>query len=224
MCIRDSDHPNVVKLIECTFSSKPGHHRHYLVEEFVDGRDLKDVLLPGKPWPLKDAATFFSAVCDGLSALKDKEIVHRDIKPENVRVRPDSTPVLIDFGLARHLNLPDLTQTVLGAAIGTPLYFAPEQFDGTKYDIDHRTDLFALGILLYEALTGEHPFYHSSMTTLAQLRQAVCESNVHLTRPSFLALDSKWRTLLGRLLEKDRSKRPAHAAQVGTIFRKLGGV
>lgn len=130
--LQSLDHPNVVKLIEYTFSSKPGQQRHYLIEEFISGRDLKEILLPGRPWTLGNAGTFFAAVCDGLSALKNKEIVHRDIKPENIRVRPDGTPVLIDFGLARHLNLPDLTLTVLGAAIGTPLYFAPEQFDGTS--------------------------------------------------------------------------------------------
>jgi len=223
LALQSLDHPNVVKLIEYTFSSRPGHHRHYLIEEFVDGRDLKDILLPGHPWTSMEAAKTFAAVCDGLMALKNKEIVHRDIKPENIRVRPDGTPVIIDFGLARHLGLPDLTLTILGAAIGTPLYFAPEQFDGTKYDIDHRTDLFALGILIYEALTGEPPFYHHSMTTRAQLRQAVCESNVHLTRALFLGLAPRWKVLLGRLLEKDRSRRPLDAAQVATILRKLGG-
>jgi|ERR1035441_335280 serine/threonine-protein kinase len=217
------NHPNVVKLIEYTFSSKSGKQLHYVVEEFVDGKDLKDILLPGQPWTPSEVSAFFGAVCDGLSALKDRGIVHRDIKPENIRVRPNGMPVLIDFGLARLLNLPDITQTALGAAIGTPLYFAPEQFDGTKYDIDHRTDLFALGILLYEALTGERPFYRSSMTTQAQLRQSVCESDVHLARDSFVKLDPKWKILVARLLEKDRSKRPAHAGQVGTILRKLGG-
>jgi serine/threonine-protein kinase len=218
------NHPNVVKLIEYTFSSKPGQWRHYIVEEFIEGRDLQDILIPGKPWPIKTAAKFFSMLCDGFFAMKDKEIVHRDIKPANIRVRPDGTPVIIDFGLARHLTLPDLTQTAEGAAIGTPIYFAPEQFDGTKHDIDYRTDLFALGILLYEALTGEPPFYNAKMTTRAQLRQAVCESTVHLTKPSFLALDEKWKILLSRLLEKERAKRPSDARQVGTILKKLGGL
>src|ERR1700680_4833426 len=162
-------HPNVVKLIEYTFSSKPGQQRHYMVEEFIEGEDLQNILIPGKPWPIKDVALFFSALCDGLFALKEKDIVHRDIKPANIRVRPSRDPVIIDFGLARLLALPDLTLTIEGAAIGTPRYFAPEQFDGTKYDIDHRTDLFALGILIYEALTGESPFYNSKMTSRAQL-------------------------------------------------------
>ncbi len=214
---------NVVKLIEYTFSSKPGQQRHYLVEEFIDGRDLKNILIAGHPWVPVEAANFFAALCDGLLSLKNKEIVHRDLKPENIRVRPNGMPVIIDFGLARHLNLPDLTLTAMGAALGTPKYFAPEQFDGTKHDIDHRTDLFAFGILLYEALTGESPFWNSTMTTRAQLRQAVCESNVHLARPAFLALDVRLRTLLGRLLEKERAKRPSDPGQVAMILRRIGG-
>lgn len=216
------NHPNVVKLIEYTFSSKPGQQRHYIVEEFIDGEDLQKTLILGKPWPVKTAAQFFATLCEGLFAMKEKGIVHRDIKPANIRVRPNGSPVIIDFGLARHLTLPDLTQTVDGAAIGTPRYFAPEQFDGTKHDIDHRTDLFAVGILLYEALTGESPFYSPKMTTRAQFRQAVCETTVHLSRASFQALDPKWKILLTRLLEKERAKRPSDAGQVGAMLKKLG--
>ena len=222
--LQDITHPNVVKLIEYTFSSKAGSQRHYIVEEFIEGEDLSAKLIPGKPWSSKAVAEFFSLLCDGLFAMKEKEIVHRDLKPANIRVRPNGAPVIIDFGLARHLKLPDLTLTVAGAAIGTPRYFAPEQFEGTKHDIDHRTDLFALGILIYEALTGESPFYHSGMTTVAQLRQAVCESTVHLTKTSFKALDPKWKILVTRLLEKERAKRPADARQVGAVLRKLGGI
>jgi serine/threonine protein kinase len=221
--LQNLDHVNVVRLIEYTFSSRPGQQRHYMIEEFIEGQDLKDILQPGHAWDLRRVAEFFSVLCDGLSALKQKDIVHRDIKPENIRVRPSGAPVIVDFGLARHLTLSDLTSTVQGAAIGTPLYFAPEQFDGTKHDVDHRTDLFALGILIYEAATGEAPFYHPSMTTYAQLRNAVCETNVHLSKPAFMALDGRWKTLLTRLLEKERAKRPCDAAQVGAILRRLGG-
>ena len=165
---------------------------------------------------------FFAQLCDGLSALRAKGIVHRDIKPQNIRVRPDGTPVIIDFGLARHLGLPDLTHTLQGARIGTPGYFAPEQFDGNKRDIDHRTDLFAVGILLYEATTGEAPFIDSTVHTVAQLRDAVCNRDDHLKRPAFTALDPGLRVLIGKLLEKQRAKRPADAAQVATILRRIG--
>jgi serine/threonine-protein kinase len=217
------DHPNVVKLKEYTFSSRAGQQRHYIVEEFVDGQDLADHLPLGQRWDLAAASHFFAALCDGLAALKQKAIVHRDLKPHNIRVRPGGIPVIIDFGLARHLTLPALTQTVDGAGFGTPAYFAPEQFEGTKHDIDHRTDLFALGIVLYEAVTGESPFLKPTMTR-AQLQEAVCRDDSHLSRPSFRALDSSLRTLLGKLLEKERVNRPADAAQVAAILRKLGGL
>jgi serine/threonine-protein kinase len=222
--LQSIDNASVVKLVEYTFSSKPGNWRHYIVEEFIEGQDLQDILVVGKPWPIKAVADFITKVCDGLNALREKEIVHRDLKPANIRVRTDGSPTIIDFGLARHLALPDLTQTAAGAGIGTPIYFAPEQFEGTKHDIDHRTDLFALGIMMYEALTGELPFFNAGITTRAQLQQAVCHSADHLTKASFLQLDPKWRTLLSRLLEQERAKRPADAAQVAKILRKLGGI
>ena len=216
------DHPNVVRLYEYTFSSKPGQQRHFIVEEFVDGSDLADKMKLGQPWAIQEAIQFFAKVCDGLAALRERGIVHRDIKPQNVRVRPDGDPVIIDFGLARHLGLPDLTKTFQGAQIGTPAYFAPEQFDGTKHDIDHRTDLFAVGILLYVATTGEQPFIDSTVHTVAQLRDAVCDRDDHLKRPRFLALDGKLRILIGKLLEKQRAKRPTDPAQIAAILRKVG--
>jgi serine/threonine-protein kinase len=130
----------MVKLVEYTFSSKPGDLRHYVVEEFIEGQDLQDIIVTGKKWPIKAVAEFFSSICDGLTALREKEIIHRDLKPANIRVRPDGRPVIIDFGLARHLALPDLTQTAFGAGIGTPKYFAPEQIRGnkTRYRPSHR--------------------------------------------------------------------------------------
>lgn len=222
LAMQTIEHPNVVRLREYTFSSKPGQQRHFIIEEFVDGSDLADKLTRGQPWPLNEAMQFFAGLCDGLAALRAKGIVHRDIKPQNIRVRPDGTPVIIDFGLARHLGLPDLTKTLQGARIGTPAYFAPEQFDGNKHDIDHRTDLFAVGILLYEATTGEAPFIDSTVHTVAQLRDAVCDRDDHLKRPKFVALDPGPRVLIGKLLEKQRAKRPADAAQVAMILRKIG--
>jgi serine/threonine-protein kinase len=223
LALQRLDHPNVARLREYTFSSKPNQQRHYMVEEFVDGVDLSQELQLPNRWPAKRAADFFAMLCDGLAALESQSIVHRDIKPANIRVRPDGSPVIIDFGLARHLNLPALTKTAHGAQIGTPMYFAPEQFDGTHKDIDHRTDLFAVGILLYEALTGERPFYKDNITWL-ELRNAVCDSNGHLVRAVFVGLDSKLKILITKLLDKERANRPVSAAQVAGILRKIGGL
>ena len=148
--LQQINHPNVVKLYEYTFSSTPGSVRHYLIEESIEGNDLADELQTA-PWePARIYATF-AELADGLTALEEIDVVHRDLKPQNVRIRTDGRPVIIDFGLARHLNLSDLTRTDEGAELGTPLYFAPEQFLGTKRDIDRRTDLFAFGVMLFQA-------------------------------------------------------------------------
>jgi eukaryotic-like serine/threonine-protein kinase len=217
-------HSNVVKLREYTFTSSPGKQRHYVVEEFVAGDDLTAHLHPGKAWPDDRAVQFFAALCDGLAALKDQGVVHRDLKPSNIRVRADGSPVIIDFGLARHLQLVALTKTSQGAQIGTPLYFAPEQFVGTKHDIDHRTDLFAVGVLLYEALVGQHPFLRPTMTSLSELQDSVCNSQEFLQVPAFQQLPKSWRLLIGRLLDKERARRPTDAAQVARLIRKIGGM
>lgn len=213
-------HPNVVRLVEYTFSSRPGSLRHFMIEEFIAGADLSDSLIEGQKWERLRAADFFFALFNGLDALDQKNIVHRDLKPSNIRVRPNGEPVIIDFGLARHLDLPALTRTCDGAAFGTLPYFAPEQFAGTKYDIDPRTDLFAAGILIYQALVGRPPFWRRGMTW-QELSDAVCTLDDYKNAAEFTALPDKWRLLITRLMEKNRADRPRHAAQVAAILRKI---
>jgi len=215
-------HSNVARLREYVFETKDGDVLHYVVEEFVHGHDLAFHLRENDQWSLDRARAFFIACCSGLTALHDRNIVHRDLKPSNIRVRPDDTPVIVDLGVARHLDLPDITSTEEGAAWGTPAYFAPEQFSGTKYDIDRRTDLFTLGILLYQALVGTHPFYKPGMTRL-QLREAICDRDDHRGDSRFEALPAGWRVIVSRLLEKERARRPFSAAQVAVILGKIGG-
>jgi len=221
LALQSINHPNVARLKEYTFSSSQGHERHYLVEEFVAGRDLSEDLQPGHQWSKSDAATFFAQLCDGLAALRKAELVHRDLKPSNIRIRPDNSPVIIDFGLVRCLALTDLTSTSEGAAIGTPAYFAPEQWRGTKHDIDHRTDLFALGILLYQAIIGAHPFLHEGMSR-QDLHEAVCTSEECFAVQEFITLPKQWKLIISRLLEKERARRPHDAAQVANMLRSIG--
>jgi eukaryotic-like serine/threonine-protein kinase len=213
-------HPNVAALKEYTFSSKQGIQRHHIVEEFVEGVDLTDILTSKAPMPAAEVATLFSGIGRGIEVLHGAGIVHRDLKPSNVRIRANGEPVVIDLGLARHLDLPDLTKTSEGARIGTPLYFAPEQFAGTKHDIDHRTDLFAFGVLLFQASVGKHPFFPNQSNL--PLSQAVCESVDHQSDLDFLALPQGWQLLIGRLLEKSRARRPQNAGQVVKMIEKLG--
>jgi serine/threonine protein kinase len=223
LALQSISHPNVVRLREYTYSSTPTSLRHFMIEDFVEGTDLADRLVNSARLARPETSTLFSEVCDGLGALREANIVHRDMKPTNIRVRPGGSPVIIDFGLARHLDRVALTNTSEGAAIGTPMYFAPEQFTGTKHDIDHRTDLFAVGVLIYQALVGKHPFWASGMSR-QQLCDAVCSSTTHLSDVQFVAIPHEWKLLIGRLLEKERARRPQSANQVATILRKIGNV
>jgi serine/threonine protein kinase len=215
-------HRNVARLQEYTFRSKDGMPVRYMVEEFVEGRDLAEILVDGESWEVPRAAKFFAQVARGLDALRENSVVHRDLKPNNIRVRDSDEPVIIDFGLARHLTLPDLTNTTDGAGIGTPCYFAPEQCEGTKRDIDHRTDVFAFGVLLYQAVVGHHPFRAQGMN-INDLCRRICSSEEHLSDPAFTALPKQWQVLLVKLLEKSRSKRLASAGLAADLLDSMEG-
>ena len=213
------NHPNIVRLKEYTYSSRPGNVLHYMVEEFIDGDDLTDLLGPEKKWSPEKSASFFLDFFEGLSELKKVNIVHRDLKPSNIRVRKDGKPAIIDFGLARHLDLSDLTRTEDGAAIGTPKYFAPEQFNGTKHDIDHRTDLYAAGLLMFETLVGLHPYWTPGIS-IEELRQHAIVSTDFLQHPDLQKQPANIKMLVKRLLEKERVNRPHEARVALTILSK----
>jgi eukaryotic-like serine/threonine-protein kinase len=223
LAMQNIRHPNVVRLIEYEFRVREGAPRHYLVEEFVAGADLSASLVAGQAWPFDRIVQMFQPLCNGLEQLRVQGIVHRDLKPSNIRVRPQGHPVIIDFGLARHLDLSSLTNTGDGAQLGTPKYFAPEQFTGTKRDIDHRTDLYALGVLMYEAAVGCHPSLTSQMTTMDELSHAVCSLESYTNRQEFEALPEGLRSLIRKLLAKERSRRPASAGLVASLLARLGG-
>lgn len=214
------DHPNIVGFREYTFSVTRETQRHYIIEDYIAGDDLSAHL--GEPWEGERTILFFIDFFSGLSALEAHKIVHRDLKPSNIRVRSsDTSPVIIDLGLARHLELSSLTTTSDGAAIGTPAYFSPEQFQGTKHDIDHRTDLFAAGILMYEAAVGSHPFLSPGVGP-DKLKERVCgDYSSHLKSSRFKHLPDGLRLLITRLLERPRARRPSSASQVVDILASI---
>ncbi len=215
-------HPNVVKLAGYLRELKPGRSDHYMIEEFIEGIDLEEELSDNLRWSGSYISEFFSQLCDGLAELHKHKIVHRDLKPANILMRSeDFSPVIIDFGLARLLSKPALTKTEQGAALGTPLYFAPEQWEGSKHDIDHRTDLFAVGLMLYKALTGEHAFFVENQE-LSELQEAVCKSQAFEDNATFKSRGGKWQLITKKLLEKERGRRPNSAEKVAQILRSLG--
>lgn len=217
--LRAVAHPNVVEFVEYVYSVKRDHDRHYIVETFIPGTDLTQRLTA--PWNLAEIQSIFGQLLGGLNALAGAGITHRDLKPSNIRLRPDGTPVIIDFGLARHATTLDITRTSDGAQIGTPLYFAPEQFQGTKHDIDSRTDLFAIGVLMFQAATGLHPFAKQPLRGIDQLKHAVCRSDAQFDEVAFCELPQMLQLLLRKLLAKAPEHRPNSPANAAAILARV---
>jgi predicted Ser/Thr protein kinase len=146
-------HPNIVTVHD--FGQADG--LFYFLMEFVDGMSLRQLLNTAKITP-KEALAIVPQICDALQYAHDKGIVHRDIKPENILLAKDGTVKIADFGLAKLVGLEakDLTITSARDMIGTPHYMAPEQIEHPQ-DVDHRADIYSLGVVFYQMLTGELP-------------------------------------------------------------------
>jgi serine/threonine-protein kinase len=143
-------HPNIVTIHEVG----EDHGRYFIAMEFLDGQTLRDRLSTVGALPVNEAVAVTTALCDALEYAHQHAVIHRDIKPENVHLLPGGRVKLTDFGIARITNEAQLT--VAGQVFGTPSYMSPEQVIGKE--IDPRSDLFSLGVLLYEMLTGRKPF------------------------------------------------------------------
>jgi nucleotide-binding universal stress UspA family protein len=137
------------------FVASGDFEKPYIVMEYVTGRSLKG-LLEKTPLPPEDVAAIGAKVAFALHDIHRQHVIHLDLKPSNVILREDGEAVLIDFGLSRHDQLPDLVGEEFGGAVGTGPYIAPEQVRGDRSD--PRSDIFALGVILYFLATGERPF------------------------------------------------------------------
>ena len=157
-------HPGIVEVIETGLFKG----RAYILMEYLEGKTLRDILNKGK-LPLKEATEIFLQVLDAISFAHSNGIVHRDLKPENIFILDDGRVKITDFGIARFV---DKTVTETGGIIGTPAYLAPEQINGEPGD--EKSDIFSLGCVFYEMLTGESPFLKDNVpsTLFAILNEA----------------------------------------------------
>jgi serine/threonine-protein kinase len=130
--------------------------RPYIVMEFLQGQTLRHILRSVPQLPVADALSIASRICEALEYLHQQNIIHRDLKPENIMICDDGSIRIMDFGIAKAAGLRRLTFTGFSAAMGTPDYMAPEQVKGKRGDA--RTDLYSLGAMLYEMVTGAVPF------------------------------------------------------------------
>jgi serine/threonine-protein kinase len=206
------EHPNVAAAKDF---GRIDDRSYYLALEFVEGRSLRQVLHEQKPFDAKRALRIIRQVAEALSAAHAQEIVHRDLKPENIMLQNDSTPdefvKVLDFGLAK-LEVEDEPEssvdaptelTKSGSVFGTPTYMSPEQASGKP--VDQRSDLYSLGIVLYEMLCGEAPFKGEAIVV-------VLTKHLHEAPPPLPPwIDPRLSALVLRLLEKHPDARPQSA-------------
>lgn len=139
----------------------------YLVTGLIDGQSMREIVRTSAPMPPEEAISLIRKIADGLAHCHDHEIIHRDLKPENILITSDGQPIIIDFGLALTKGAHRVTYANLSAAAGTPDYMAPEQIEGHRGD--QRTDIYALGVMLFELLTGNPPYTgDNNMVIMAQ--------------------------------------------------------
>jgi serine/threonine protein kinase/tetratricopeptide (TPR) repeat protein len=148
-------HRNVIRIFDLGVSG----NIKFITMDFVEGRDLKSVLTEQRKLSAGKACDIIRQICLGLEAAHTEGVVHRDLKPQNIMLDSQGRVYLMDFGLARSMELVGMTRT--GAMLGTPAYMSPEQAKGEK--VDARTDLFSLGIIFYELVTGTLPYQAESM-------------------------------------------------------------
>ena len=174
------DHPNICHVHEV---GQTDDGRAFIVMQYVEGDTLSAVLRRG-PMPVRDALALGAQVAEALAVAHKRGIVHRDLKPHNVIVTPSGRPKLLDFGLAKLVHASAVTpdanvqsaHTLVGVVKGTPAYMSPEQVQ--QRPIDGRSDLFALGALLFECLTGRRAFDGASSSDLFEIGRASCRERV----------------------------------------------
>jgi len=228
MATAQFEHPHVASAIDYGTLPEGGA---YFVMQLVRGRSLRGLIAGGKRLAWRRACEIMAQVADALSAAKAAGIIHRDLKPDNILVerREDGSDLVkvLDFGIAhvtpREMSAPIGTQahvglTRVGTVMGTPGYMAPEQAVGDK--IDHRTDLYALGVVLWESIAGRELWDGPDLTSVVtrQMTEAVPRLREIADDPS---LPAELDELLQRLTARAAAERPEHAAEVRDALRRL---
>ena len=182
-----------------------------MLEEYIDGSTLRHYLNQYKFLPLSKGLNLLENLLITAKELEKNKLVHRDIKPENIMIKDNEEFYLLDFGIARQLDKPSLTATHAHFGPHTPGYAAPEQFRNIKKEIDIRADLFSIGVVVYEALSGKHPFIRDSSHPLDILKQTETITPLHFT-----IIGDSQKQLMGFisiLMDKFFSRRPKTATQ-----------
>lgn len=203
------NHPNIVTVYDIGKTESAC----YMAMEYIEGAELRTLLLPGKPLPVPRALAIAAQVAEGLAYAHERGVVHRDIKPANIMVPESGAVKITDFGIARMRSSNVQTQT--GMMMGSPKYMSPEQVIGKR--ADHRADIFSLGVILYEMLTGAAPFTGESVNAVMyQIVNFVPPSPSAINPAAPSALDA----IVARMLAKALEERFQSAAEIARGLRE----
>lgn len=183
----------------------------YVIEEKINGTELRRLLNNGFRFSLQGAVSFLEQGLYFITCMEKKGIVHRDIKPENIIRTEEGSYFFLDFGIARIVGANSLTRTEALMGPHTPGYSAPEQFNNLKTEIDSRADIFSLGVVTYECITGINPFREGSSSALEVLQKTETITPVRYTIEG--DTQSQFMALLGTMMGKYPSRRPKNAGQ-----------
>ena len=209
--LKQLNHANIVRF----YGAGKQQGARYFAMEYIEGESLDRVMSRRGRMTWEEVVTLGQQLCSALQHAHEQGIIHRDLKPSNIMVLPDGTLKLTDFGIAKDTDLEALTAT--NCTVGTAAYMSPEQCKGQS-DITHKSDLYSLGVLFYELLTGNKPFRaDNAMEMFMQHVQGTFE------RPSRVVLDIPvWLdTLVCQLLEKQPEKRPLDASMVANVLGSI---
>lgn len=204
------NHPNTITIYEVSeYNGRP-----FLAMELVEGQSLRD-LAKGKELSVDKIIELAIQICDGLGAAHDNKVVHRDIKPSNIVIDAYGRPKILDFGLAAIEGGEQLTKT--GSTLGTVRYMSPEQIQGEA--VDQRSDLFSLGVVLYELITGRTPFERENE---AATLKSIAQDNFEPLGRYKSDIPDGLQRIISKLLEKNPSHRYQHANGVISDLKRLG--